>query len=145
MNNHSAKWMNFHQKGFIPYVKLWPQSSFYFSHLPIASLLYLQYKTGQISMDENTVVSKALVKFKCYPHWALKIECSLYSQVRFLQIIGPLNSSGGGQTPGKLKIKLILKAGRLTFRGKRRIKRIIIYHPSMEKSCNFRDMWTNQL
>lgn len=90
-------------------------------------------------MDENTVVRKALVKFKCYPHWALKLECSLYSQVSFLQIIGPLNSSGA-QTPGKLKIKLILKAGRLTFRGKRRIKRIIIYHRSTEKSCNFRDM-----
>lgn len=145
MNYHSAKWMNFHQKGFIPYVKLWPQSSFYFSLLPISSLLYLQYKTGQISMDENTVVSKALVKFKCYPHWALKTECSLYSQVSFLQIIGPLDSSGGGQTPGKLKIKLILKAVRLTFRGRGRIKRTIIYHPSMEKSCNFRDMWTNQL
>lgn len=78
MNYHSAKWINFHQKHFILYVNLWPQS-FYFSLLPISSLLYLQYKTRQISMDENTVLSKARVKFKYYPNWALKIECSLYS------------------------------------------------------------------
>lgn len=79
MNCNSAKRINFHEKHFILYVTFWPQSSFYFSLLPISSLLYLQYKTGQISVDENTVVSKYCVKFKCYPNWALKTECSLYS------------------------------------------------------------------
>lgn len=47
-------------------------------------------------MYENIVVSKARVKFKGYPNWALKTENNLYRYVNYLQIIGPLNSSGDG-------------------------------------------------
>lgn len=56
----------------ILYVKLPPVSSFAFPfRLLLPSLLYLQYKTGQISVDENTVLRKGREYLTYYPNWAL--------------------------------------------------------------------------
>lgn len=58
----------------ILYVKLPPVSSFDFTYrLLLPSLPYLQYKTGQISVDENTIV-KCHENLMYYPNWALYLK-----------------------------------------------------------------------